>query len=169
LFYYELREFLAYINLQLLRHLRGKTFEIYLPSHSKPIYGRIINIDLLNSTIEDIYGRRIYVSNSLLLNSILREHIPSIQLKITLNDIGDKVQDVLSNILSSFKEIDTGIFRIDDRKVSIERVSSNQISFKLVINPTSTPIRVSDLLSFTNTLNNLLSKYKPVIEVIELV
>ncbi len=169
LFYYELREFVAYINLQLLRHLRGRTFEIRLPNHEKPVYGRIVNIELLNSTIEDIYGKRIYVSNSLLVNAVLREHIPSIELRITLHKLGPELASALENILGSLREIDTGIFRIDTKKISIEKVSRNSITFRLIVFPTSTPIRISDLLNFIELLNNLLNKYEPSIEVIELI
>ncbi len=168
LFFYELREFMAYINLQLLRHLRGKTFEILLPQHSKPIYGRIIKIDLLSSTIEDIYGRRIHVSNTLLMNAILREHIPSIMLRITLRNIGENVTNTLNSLIDNMKEVDIKLFRIDERKISIEKMSGDELVFKLIVYPTVTPVRVSDIVNLINRLTNIMRTYNPVIEVLEL-
>lgn len=168
LFFYELREFMAYINLQLLRHLRGKTFEILLPYHIKPIYGRIASIDLLSSTIEDIYGRRIHVSNSLLMNAILREHIPSIMLRITLKSNINDVSELLNNIVKSLKEIDIRLFRIDERKISIEEISNNEFIFKLIVYPTVTPVRISDIANLINRLITLMRSYNPEIKVIEL-
>jgi len=167
IFYYELREFLAYINLQLLRHLRGRTFEIYFPYHSKPVYGRIVNIELLSATIEDIYGRKIYVSNSLLMNAVLKDHIPSITLKITLKNIGENPTALLNNVIGVIRDIESKIFRVDERRISIENMGLNSVVFKLTVYPFTTPIRISDLANFIGTLNSLLNKYEPVIEIIE--
>ncbi len=169
LFFYELCEFLAYINLQLLRHLRGRTFEIYLPNHSKPIYGRIVNIDLLSSTIEDIYGRKIHVSNSLLMNSVLREHIPSIMLKITLRNVSEDPSNLLLNLMNSLRELDAKVFRIDEKKLALEKVGSDSLTFKLIVYPTATPVRIGDIVNLVKMLNMMMNKYDPLIEVVELV
>jgi hypothetical protein len=168
LFFYELREFMAYINLQLLRHLRGKTFEILLPHHTKPIYGRIISIDLLGSTIEDIYGRRIHVANTLLMNAILREHIPSIMLRISLNNPKGELVDMLSSLIDSLKNLDVRLFRIDERKISIEKMSNDVVVLRLIAYPSVTPVRIIDVINLVNRLNTMLRTYNPVIEILEL-
>ncbi|MET1159841.1 MAG: hypothetical protein ABWW65_02660 [Thermoprotei archaeon] len=167
IFYYELREFLAYVNLQLLRHLRGKTFEIYFPHHSRPVFGRIVNIELLNTTIEDVYGKKVYVSNSLLLNAVLKDYLPSITLRIRLEGFNESPSVVLENAIKAIKELESKIFRIDERRVSIESMGLNKIVFRLTLYPPTTPVRISDLVDFIRKINETLNKYNPIIEIIE--
>ncbi len=167
LFYYELREFVAYINLQLLRHLHGRNYEIKLPHHESPIYGRIVAIEPLTSIIEDIYGRRIYVSNTMLVNSVMKEYIPSIQLRVKLSYSNDDPMNVIKNITSSFKMLELGIFRIDEKKLIIEKISGDEIVARINAYPTSLPIRLTDLVKLANSINKSLSKYNPVIEFVD--
>ncbi len=166
LFFYELREFLAYINLQLLRHLHGRNYEIKLPHHDKPIYGRIMSIEPLNSIIEDIYGRRIYVSNSLLVNSIMIEYVPSIQLLIKLSHAEGDPMTVVRDVIELIKRLDLGIFRIDEKKIMIKRIGGGEVVLIVRAYPSSLPIRLTDLVKLADTINKSLSKYNPVIEFI---
>jgi len=168
LFFYELREFMAYINLQLLRHLRGRTYEIHLPFHDKPLYGRITHIDLLGSTIEDVQGRRIYVSNYLLMNSILREHVPTLSLKIALKTNGREPLQVFNELVNRIKNVDIKIFRIDDKRISIVKMDSNDLELVVNAYPAVIPLRNIDILELTNTIHNSLKDYEPRIEILEL-
>ncbi|ABN70196.1 hypothetical protein Smar_1100 [Staphylothermus marinus F1] len=168
LFYYELREFVAYINLQLIRHMRGRNYEIYLPNHHKPIYGRIVSVELTNTIIEDIYGRRIYVSNSSLTNAIIKEYVPVIQLRLKLSHAeGDPIK-VIEDITASLREIDTGIFRLDDKKILIDRIGGGEVIARINAYPLSIPLRFSDLVKLADLLSKSLAKYNPIIEFIEL-
>lgn len=167
IFFYELREFIAYINLQLLRHLHGRNYEIKLPYHEKPIYGRIVNIEPLSSTIEDIYGRRIYVANSLLVNSVMKEYIPSIQLRIRLSHAEGDPFTVVKDITDSIKAIDLGIFRLDEKKIIIEKIGGGEVVTRINAYPTSLPIRLTDLVKLADSLNKSLTKYNPIIEFID--
>ena len=159
---------MAYINLQLLRHLRGRTYEIHLPFHDKPLYGRITHIDLLGSTIEDVQGRRIYVSNYLLMNSILREHVPTLSLKIALKTNGREPLQVFNELVNRIKNVDTKIFRIDDKRISIVRMDSNDLELVVNAYPAVIPLRNIDILELTNTIHNSLKDYEPRIEILEL-
>lgn len=167
LFLYELREFIAYINLQLMRRISGRVYEIHLPNHNKPIYGKIVSINPLETVIEDLYGRRIHVSNSLLMNSILREHVYSITLKITLRDLGEKPVEELNRIIKVIRNIESKVFRIDERKVLINEISSDKCVLKIIANPIVTPIRTIDLIELIERLNSNLSNYKPIVELVE--
>ncbi len=167
LFFYELREFLAYINLQLLRHIHGRTYEFKLPHHDKPVYGRIISIEPLNSTIEDIYGRRIYVSNTLLVNSIMTEYIPSIQLLIKLSHAEGDPMTVVNDVIDSIKRLELSVFRIDEKKIVIRRIGGGEVSIIIRAFPTSLPVRLSDLLRLVEKINKSLAKYNPVIQFLE--
>jgi len=162
----ELREFTAYINLQLLRRVRGKVFEIHLPNHNEPVYGRITSVELLYSTIEDAFGRKMYVSNTQLMNSVLKEHNPLIRLRITVRNLGEEPVNTLNSILSSLKSFESSVFRIDEKRVWINSIGGEAIVFTLDIHPISTPIRMSDLMVFIDGLNKLLKKNEPVIEVV---
>jgi hypothetical protein len=164
LFYYELREFLAYINLQLQRHLHGRSYEFLLPNHPQPVYGRIISIEPLSSIIEDIYGRRIFVSNTLLVNGIIREYIPAVELRLTLHHRASSPEEVISDIASSIRELKLGIFRIDDKKIFVEKYGAQEAIVRIRAHPTSLPIRISDLAKIVESINKSLEKYDPIIE-----
>ncbi len=167
LFFYEIREFVAYINLQLLRHIKGKSYEIRLPSHAAPVYGRIIDVEPMVSTLEDIYGKRIYIANSLLVNAIIKEYVPSVQLRIKLNTGEIDPLKVVDDLIKSIEEIDLGIFRIDSKKIMIEKIGVGEVVARIRAYPVSTPIRLSDLVRLANEINKSLIKYNPEIEFIE--
>ncbi len=168
LFYYELKEFVAYINLQLIRHIRGRNFEIYLPNHNRPIHGRIISVELMNTIIEDMYGRRIYVSNSQLVNAIIKEYVPVIQLRLRLSHAeGDPIR-VIEDVMNSIRNIDTGVFRLDEKKLIIDRIGGGEVVARINAYPLSIPIRLTDLVKLADALSKGLAKYNPVIEFIEL-
>ncbi len=167
LFYYEVREFIAYINLQLLRHIRGKSYEIMLPNHNKPIYGRILSVDPMTTVIEDIYGKKIYVANSLIVNSIMKEYVPSIQLRLRLSHAeGDPIK-VVQDVIESLKGIELGIFRIDEKKFIIDRIGGGEVVARINAYPLSIPVRLADLVRLADSLTKSLAKYNPVIEFIE--
>lgn len=166
-FFYELREFNAYINLQLTRRLRGRIFEIHLPNHNQPIYGKISSIDLFESTIEDIYGRKIHVPNSLLAKAVLREHVHSIVLRIALRSSVSKPLERLHEIVSAIKKMDFEVFRLDEVKVMVDEMSDDSVSLKVVVNPTVVPIRATDVAELINKVRSQLSEYNPVVRVVE--
>ncbi len=167
LFYYELREFVAYINLQLLRHLHGRNYEIKLPHHDTPVYGRIVAIEPLTSIIEDIYGRRIYVSNSMLVNSIVKEYIPSVKLRVRLTSRQGDPSSVIRDVTESIKSMDLGVFRIDEKKIVIEKIGGRELVARMNVYPMSLPIRLTDLVKLAEKINRTLHEYEPIIEFID--
>jgi len=166
LFFYELKEFAAFVNLQLLRPLRGRTFEILLPHHEKPVYGRIVAVDLLNSLIEDTSGRKIYVANSLLSNAVFREHYPYIALRITLKSHGKGVEQVVNEAIKCLTNVSTGMFRIEEREIEIEKISVDEIVLRAPIHPTAAHIRSSNIARLVEELVKELKDHDPVIEVL---
>jgi len=166
IFFYELKEFAAYINIQLLRHLRGRVFEITLPYHEKPIYGRIVNIEPTGSTIEDMYGRKVYVSNTLLMNSILRDYQPCIPLRITVKKASNSVTEVIDKIVESLNKAGHGLFRVDESDIVIENMSESTLTLKVLAHPAAIPVRAGDLARIAETLIDALKPYSPSIEVV---
>ncbi|MCD6301201.1 MAG: hypothetical protein J7L82_03925 [Staphylothermus sp.] len=168
LFFYEIREFIAYINLQLIRHIRGRNYEILLPNHNKPIYGRIVSVELMNTIIEDVYGRRIYVANSLLVNAIIKEYVPVIQLRIKLSHAeGDPIR-VIEDVADSLRKVDIGVFRLDEKKLIIDKIGRGEVIARINAYPLAIPIRLTDLIKLADSLSKSLAKYNPVIEFMEL-
>jgi len=167
LFYYELREFIAYVNLQLMRRVSGRLFEIHLPNQNKPVCGKIVTVNPLETVVEDLYGRRIHISNYLLVNSIFKDYVYSIVLKITLRGSDLNFLTSFEEIIKQIKEVKVNVFRIEERKISIEEISSDKCVFKIVATPIVTPIRTSDLMELIKQLTNKFMKYNPVIEIVE--
>jgi len=166
LFFYELKEFAAFVNLQLLRPLRGKTFEILLPHHEKPIHGRIVAVDLLNSLIEDTSGRKIYVANSLLSNAVFKEYYPYIALRITLKSRGKGVEQAINEVIKCLARVSTGLFRIEEREIEIEKIGVDEVVLRVPVHPTAAHIRSSDIARLVEELVKELKDHNPVIEVL---
>ncbi|RLG84582.1 MAG: hypothetical protein DRO40_00900 [Thermoprotei archaeon] len=168
LFFYEIKEFTAYISLQLIKHIKGRNLEIYLPGHTKPIYGKVISIDPLFSTIEDIFGNKIHVVNSLLVNAIVKEHTPSIILRLTLRPTANtKLYDLIKRVHTVFDESRIPVFRIHENQIEISKIQGNVIVLNLNVTPISMPIRVSDMIRLINHLMVALKEYDPEIEIVK--
>ena len=165
LFYYEIREFTAFIAVQLERRALKTWIEVYPPNSNNVIRGRIVEIQPFSSIIEDIYGNKMLIANSILLHSLIREYRPNIQLKITvipkeiLNnseifksmkdfptntalypyDIYYIIQQLLSHTLS------TSPFRIDEQSIMLKNISKDLITFTIRLIPHQIPLRKIDI------------------------
>ncbi len=164
LFYYEIKEFTAFIALQLQRYARGTWIEVYLPNFNNPLRGRLVDIQPFNSILEDVYGNKIYVTNSVLLNSMIKEYIPSVHIKLTI-----KIRDYLNinEIIETIKEMVSGSpFRFDESFTPIKEMSQDTISLIIRLVPLSTPVRASDLYKIMRQISTELSTYQPSIEIL---
>ncbi len=165
LFYYEIKEFIAYIALQFERKTLKTWLEIYPPNSNNVIRGKVIEILPSSSIIEDIYGNKIRIANSILLHSLIKEYIPHIQLKITVSlkeilknsEIFKFIKDVTDNM--SFNSYDiyyvtrqllnrsltSSIFKIDERSITLKNIDKDFLTCIVKLIPPQTPLRKSDI------------------------
>ncbi len=167
LFFYEIREFTAYISLQLLKYIRARYLEIKLPGHAKPIYGRIVSMDPFSSTIEDVFGNKTYIANSLLLSAAISEVSPFIHLRIRVRREAEKpLHNVLHEVLNVFKQSGVAVFRVNEEQVKLEKISANEIVLCLRLIPVTSPIRISDVVKLIRHIEDKLKDYNVVIELL---
>lgn len=166
-FFYEVKQFAAYITLQIFRHVKGRNAEIYIRTTSEPIKGRIVEISPLTSVIEDFFGNKIYVPNTVLMDSVIKELNPSITIRLVLS-IGknENVNEVFNEVRRIFKEVDLGPFRFNDSYMIIKSLNSKFLVVDIRLSSIALPIRNTDILKVLNQLSKALSKYEPVLEVI---
>ncbi len=166
MFYYEIKGFTAYISLQLLKYIKGKFLEIRLPNQFKPIYGRIVSMEPFSSTIEDVSGDRIYVANSLLVNAVVKEAMPSIPIRIRVS-ISDEntLREVVNDIVNVFKRGLINVFRVNESRIMINRVTNSEVEIMVNAITMTIPIRLSDIVKLLDVLRMELRKYNPVIEI----
>ncbi len=165
LFYYEIREFTAYISLQLLRYIRGRSLEIYLPGHIAPVSGKIVSIEPFSSIIEDMYGNKIYVANSLLLNSVIKEYVPTIKITLTMNLRGREVVSIIKDLSDAFRRGEIGAFRLIENQLAIRSVSEHRVKLTIYVSPLSTPVRVNDVVKLVNSIMDMFREHDVVIEI----
>ncbi|MEM2158401.1 MAG: hypothetical protein QXO72_05250, partial [Sulfolobales archaeon] len=126
-FFYEVKQFAAYITLQMFKHVKGRNAEIFLQGYSEPIKGRVVDLTPLTSVIEDIFGNKIYIPNTLLIESAIKEHNPSINIRIVLSIAGAEGEDVgeiFNKIKAAFKNIDLGPFRFNESHIIIKSLDA---------------------------------------------
>ncbi len=165
LFYYEIREFTAFITIQLQKYARGTWIEVHLPGQMRPLRGRIIEIEPFNSILEDLYGNRVYLANSVLVNALIREYTPCVTMRISI----DQPENLtLDEILHLIKEAVRGApFRMDETRTPINSIGGNRLTFTLRLIPLSTPVRSTDLYRLMRKIGSVLSKHNPYIEIVE--
>jgi hypothetical protein len=166
LFFYEVKQFAAYIALQMFRHVKGRNAEIYLHTTSEPIKGRIVEISPLTSVIEDFFGNKIYIPNTVLMESVIKELNPSINIRLVLSIKDEDVNDVFNDVRRVFKEVDLGPFRFNDNHVVIKSLNTKFLVVDIRLSSIALPIRNIDILKVLNQLSRVLSKYEPVLEVV---
>lgn len=165
LFYYEIKEFTAFIAIQLERRVLKTWIEIYPPNSNSVIRGKIIEIQPFSSIIEDIYGNKMHIANSILLHSLIKEYTPNVQLKITIvpseilnnSEIFKSIKDTATNMpLSSYdiyyiiqqlltRTLTNSPFRIDEQSVMLKNISKDSITFTIKLIPHQVPLRTIDI------------------------
>ncbi len=163
LFYYEIREFTAFVAIQLERRVLKTWIEIHPPNLNSSIKGRIIEIQPFLSIIEDIYGNKIRITNSILLHSLIREYTPNIQLKITIMK-GLNIDDIFKLI----KNITTDSrFRIDEQSITLKAVNKDSITFIVKMVPQQVPLRKIDIYRLVKEILQSFPENSLTIELIE--
>lgn len=168
LFFYEIREFTAYVSLQLLRHIKGRILEIHIPGHNQPIYGKIISTDPMSSIIEDIYGNKYFVANSVLVNALVKEKQPTIRLRVTLTKKnGISLKELIENIVSIFSSSSLPTFSLGEEQVEIVKINGDNVTLDIHVKPTNTPIRSTDMIKLMEILGTRLKDYNVSIELLK--
>lgn len=166
-FFYDVKQFAAYITLQMFRHVKGRNAEIYVHTVSEPIKGRIVEISPLTSVIEDFFGNKIYIPNTVLVESVIKELNPSISIRLVLSiSRNEDVNEVFNEVKRVLKEVDLGPFRFNDNYVVIKSLNSKFLVVDIRLSSIAIPIRNVDILKVLNQLSKALSKYEPVLEVV---
>ncbi len=167
LFFYEVKQFAAYITLQMFKHVKGRNAEIFIQGYSEPIKGRVVDLTPLTSVIEDLFGNKIYVPNTLLIESAIKEHNPSINIRIMLKlREGEDVMELFSNVKSAFKKVDLGSFRFNESYITIKSLDVDTLTIDVRLSTIALPIRNPDILRILNQLSKTLQHYRPVLEII---
>jgi len=165
LFYYEIREFTAFITMQLQKYARGAWIEAYLPGITLPVRGRIVEIDPFSSIIEDLHGNQIYVANSILVNSLIKEYRPLVTMRISLDiPAATTIDDLLDKVKSIISETP---FRLDESRIPLNSLEQNRLTLSLRLVPLSTPIRSNDLFKIMKRISNVLADYNPSVNIAE--
>ncbi len=168
MFYYEIREFTAFITIQMQRYARGTWIEVYLPGHATPVTGRLVDVQPFNSILEDVYGNKIYMANSVLVNSLIKEYNPSVILQLTVNTstpTGEQLR--LSAVFDAIREsVENSPFRFDETYTPIKSMSMGKVSILIRLVPLTTPVRASDLYKIMNQITMNLKEFDPMIEVL---
>ena len=170
LFYHEIKEFTAFITVHLQHYARGSWVEIKIPNMNTSIKGKLVDIQPFNSIIEDIHGNRVYIANSLLVNSLIKEYRPNVLLKIQLSlnsgaSNAGNLSDLISNKLREI--VSNSPFRLDEDYLHVLSLNREVLVFTVRLIPFSTPVRTSDLLKVMTYIRDTLSEYSPNIEVSE--
>jgi hypothetical protein len=165
LFYYEIREFTAFVAIQLERRALKTWVEIYPPNLSNSIKGRIIEIQPFSSTIEDIYGNKMHIANSILLHSLIREYTPNVQLKITItykeNPNIDEFFKIIKDALSR------SYFRIDEQSFTLKTFNKDSITFIIKMIPQQVPLRKMDIYKIIREILKAFPENSITIELID--
>lgn len=166
-FFYEVKQFAAYITLQMFKHVKGRNAEIFLQGYSEPIKGRVVDLTPLTSVIEDIFGNKIYIPNTLLIESAIKEHNPSINVRAVLNLTGDEdIIELFNKVKTAFKQIDLGPFRFNESHITIKSLDSESLVIDVRLTAIALPIRNPDVLRILNQLSKELHQYKPVLQIV---
>lgn len=172
LFYNEVREFSAYINIQLMRLRRNPWVEIFLPGIDKPITCRIIDISPFNTTLEDVFGNKIYVPNTVLSNSVYRARQPHVVLRIGLSlihGIASTGNFDCNRVVGVVGEIAGGmLFRIETEGTILRVIDPQRAEITVNLVPAKLPIRATDITRLITRLSQELKDYRPEIEIVRI-
>lgn len=172
LFYNEVKEFSAYINIQLMRLRRNPWVEIYLPGIDKPLTCRILDISPFNTVLEDVFGNKIYVPNTVLSNSVYRARQPHVVLRLGLSvihgvaSIGDfDCGKIVSKVSEVARDM---LFRVETESTLLRVIDPQKAEIVVSLVPAKLPIRATDVTRLTTKLSEVLKDYKPEIEVVRI-
>ncbi|MEM4481711.1 MAG: mechanosensitive ion channel family protein [Desulfurococcaceae archaeon] len=160
-----IKGFIVYLRLQADRRVLNKPYMIILPGFGKSIYGRVTNISSTYCTIEDIFGDRYMVPNTLIYNAVLKPYTPYLvfRLRVKLSSEEDKKQ-----VLELIKNLRSDVFRVDERKCIVDRISKDEVDLKIALHPLSTTIRSADIQNFIAEQLERFKEYEVEIELIEI-
>ncbi|PUA32296.1 MAG: hypothetical protein B7O98_06440 [Zestosphaera tikiterensis] len=167
IFYHEIREFSAFINIQLLKLKKNLWVEIYLPGIDRPLIGRILDITPFNAVLEDILGNKVHIANSVLVNSVFRERQPHVVLRVKITSSSNPNERLdLKKITDEVKKAAADVlFRVESDGVMIKSIREDSVELILNIVPVKPPVKVGDIYKLVEAVYKALNGYNPEVEV----
>lgn len=159
-----IREFTSYLELNILRHIYTGYYEISLPT-GKTIRGKIAETTPTSSIVEDVYGYRYHVTNTLLLESVFKEVAPGVIIRLYVEDPARPAVELVEDIIDKLLALNHPIFRFDVKKTVIEGITSNKWRIVLHFIASSPVIRPTDIASLLSAIRQQLAEYKIDLEV----
>jgi hypothetical protein len=152
----KLREFTAYLSLRMERKMLDKTYEIRLPGYSKPLYGRVTDILSSHCIVEDAFGEKYMVPNTLMHNAVLKPHTTTLVFDVHVR-ITDK--EDAPRMISLFKNLNSEVFRIDEKRTCVRYVGPPGLVARIIAHPISSTIRQADINHFMAEVLEKLKSY----------
>ncbi|MGC8975436.1 MAG: hypothetical protein ACP5KB_04480 [Thermoprotei archaeon] len=172
LFYNEVKEFSAYINIQFMRLRKNPWVEVYLPGIDKPLTCRILDISPFNTVLEDVFGNKIYVPNTVLSNSVYRARQPHVVVRLGLSithGIASTGDFDCGRIVSKVSEVARDVlFRVETESTLLRVISPQKAEIVVSLVPVKLPVRATDVTRLTTKLSEALKDYMPEIEVVRI-
>ncbi|MEM4475947.1 MAG: hypothetical protein QXS73_01345 [Desulfurococcaceae archaeon] len=146
MFFYDVREFLAYFYIIASKYPRGRPVVISLPRYGYRVFGRVNEVHMHGAEIEDFYGNKIYIPNTLLAGSITIETPVLVSLRVkTLFTDRSRISDEISSLIDRLsKEISQKIpFSLDKESSYVEKIDVDKGEAMLILRfkPLSLPIK----------------------------
>ncbi len=154
----KIRGFIAYLSLQMDKKIMGKYFEIVLPGFKEPVYGRVAKISSSYCEIEDVFGEKYLIPNTVMYNAVLKPLTPTVVFDIRLKITGE---EDLRKLIELFKSFKPEVFRIDDRRTIIRHVGPSRFTIRIVAHPTGPSIRHIEIIDFMSELIGRFKEYDP--------
>ncbi|MCS7128629.1 MAG: mechanosensitive ion channel [Sulfolobales archaeon] len=167
IFFYDVREFLAYFYIIASKYPRGRPVVISIPRYSYRVFGRVNEVHMHGAEVEDFYGNKIYIPNTLLASSITIETpvLVSLRVKALFTDRSRISEEISSLVDRMSKEISQKIpFSFDKESSYIEKIDVDRGEAMLILRfkPLSLPIKRSSTYELTKYI---ISNYGEVVYV----
>lgn len=160
-----IRGFIAYLALQMDRKMLGRHYMILVNGLGKPIYGKVTNISTSHCVVEDIFGERYIIPNTLMYNAILKPHAVSLVFDVRVRLTG---KEDLSRLISLFRDLKSEVFRIDDKRSIIRYVGPRGFIVRIIVHPISSTIRQSDINDFIAEILEKFREYEIEVKFVEM-
>ncbi len=146
IFFYDVREFLAYFYIMASKYPRGRPIVISIPKYGYRVFGRINEVHMHGAEVEDLYGNKIYIPNTLLAGSVTIETPALVSLRVkTLFTDRSRISEEISSLVDRIsKEVPQKIpFSLDKEGSCVEKIDVDKGEALLILRfkPLSLPIK----------------------------
>ncbi|WP_440059096.1 hypothetical protein ACSU1N_04740 [Thermogladius sp. 4427co] len=152
------RTYWHYLNAKTYTSLRGSFYTFILPSHDKPVHGRVSQVETNYTVIENPLGKKLIIPNKLITEAVLIPAIPTITLlvKVFLED-ENAVPAVASSLVEKLKEFEHPLIK-KEKTVLINEIGSGYLEVRLLIHPINVPVEWDDINTLSTSIYETLMK-----------